>query len=514
MNEVKSSPSRIAKNTIILYGRMLLMMFIGIYTSRLVLQALGVTDYGIYNIVGGLITAFTIVSDAFTQTIGRFIRFHLGKGNIEKLRLIFSTSVVIQILLSLIIIILMETVGLWFLNSKLVIPPERLYAAHWVYHLSVISFALNLISVPYMSVITSHEKMGVFAYFTIFDAICKLSVAIIIYYASWDKLIILSILSTVIAVIVRIMYGVYCKKHFEECKHNFTFDKKVSLEMLKFSGWNFISSSAVVLRVQGSNIMLNMFFGPIINAAKGIANQLNAMMNGFVANFLTAVTPQITKNYAAGDLEYVRKLVYKGAKFSYFIFLLVSIPILCDTHFVLQLWLGQVPDHSVLFVRLIVLYTLLDTVSRTVTTSIYATGNIAQYQIYVTAFEILNLPISFFLLSNGAIPEIVTIVSIVLTQLCLLSKLIIAHRQIMLSVRKYMCSVYFKALFVTVISSSLPLLTLFILEESFFRFITICILSVLSTTFTVYYVGCDAVEKQFINNKITILKNKYVRLYK
>lgn len=488
---------------------MLLIIFVSFYTSRIVLGALGVTNYGICNVVGGLISMFTMVSDTFSSTISRFITYNLGKGNITKLRNIFSTSVAIQIVLSLFIILLMETIGLWFLENKLVIPEERMLAARIVFQLSILTFVLNLISVPYNAEIISHEKMNVFAYFSLFGAFAKLFIAILIYYSSWDKLIFYSILSTIIALLERFFYGIYCTKHFPECRYSFIFDKATLMEMSKFSGWNFLSSGAVVLRVQGTNIMLNIFFGPIMNAAKGIANQLNSLLTGFVTNFMVAMSPQITKSYASDNKDYMKNLVFLGAKFSFFIFLFVSIPILCDTHFLILFWLGQVPEHSVLFVRLIVLYTLLDTLSKTVKTSVYATGKIAKYQLYVTSIELLNLPFSYMFLINGAIPETVTLVTIFLSQICLFIKLGIAQKQLSFSMREFILKIYLKVIIVSVIAMSLPIFVMLFLPECLLRFLIICIVALFGNSSIIYFVGCSKTEKAYLNEKIARIRKKF-----
>lgn len=508
METSNTSSSRIVKNTIILYGRMLLMMIIGFFTSRIVLQSLGVTDYGILNVVAGLITMFTMVSDTFSITIGRFITYNLGKGDLQKLKTIFSTSVNIQIILSVFIIILMETIGLWFLETKLVIPEERMFAARCVYQFSILSFVVGLISVPYNSEIISHEKMNVFAYFSLFEAFAMLLIAVLILYSPYDKLIIYSILLFFVSVIKRLFYGYYCTKHFPESRYIFILDKQTMIEMSKFSGWNFLSSGAVVLRVQGTNIMLNLFFGPTMNAAKGIANQLNNLLNGFVSNFMTAMNPQITKNYAINNLDYMKKLAFQGAKFSYFIFLFCSVPILCDTHYVLHLWLKKVPEHAVLFVQLIVIYTLLDTLSRTLRTAIYATGKIMRFQLYVTVLEILNLPISYFFLIKGAIPEIVSVINIVMAQFCLLAMLVLASDLLGFSIKEFFKDIYLKTMIVSIFAFIPPIIAVFFFPESLFRFIVICILSIIFTGISIYFIGCNNAEKEFIKQKMTTLKNK------
>ena len=342
-----SNTSRIAKNTLLLYFRMLLTMGVSLYTSRVILNALGIEDYGIYNVVGGVVAMFGILSGSLSVAISRFITFELGKGDLDKLKRIFCTSVNIQVILIAIITILMETIGIWFLNNKMVIPEERLAAANWVFQFSVITFALNLLSVPYNAVIIAHEKMSAFAYISIIDVTLKLIVAFIIAYNPFDKLVYYGLLIMICGVINRSIYAIYSKRHFEEATYRMIFDKGLMKEMFGFAGWNYFGSSAYVLNTQGVNMLLNTFFGVTVNAARGVAVQVNAAVSHFIDNFMTAVTPQITKSYATNDRDYCFKLVNKGAKYGFFLMLLMSLPIFLETETILNLWLKNPPENSV-----------------------------------------------------------------------------------------------------------------------------------------------------------------------
>ena len=317
MDTIQSNNKRIAKNTLLLYLRMLFLMAVSLYTSRVVLSALGVEDFGIYNVVGGVVTMFSMLSGSLSAAISRFITFELGKGNLPKLKRIFSSSVTIQIILSAIIILLIETVGVWFLNAKMVIPEVRVEAANWVLQFSAITFVINLISIPYNAAIIAHERMSAFAYISILEALGKLVIAYLITVSPIDRLVFYAILMCAVALMVRLTYGRYCKKHFEECTYHFVFDFALLKRMSGFAGWNFIGASSAVLRDQGGNLVINLFCGPAVNAARGIAFQVNAAINGFVVNFMTALNPQITKQYAMGNRDYMMNLIFKGARFSF-----------------------------------------------------------------------------------------------------------------------------------------------------------------------------------------------------
>lgn len=508
MTNSSSNNKRIAKNTLLLYFRMLFMMAVSLYTSRVVLNALGVEDFGIYNVVGGVVAMFSMLSGSLSAAITRFITYELGTGNKENLKKIFSSSVTIQIGLAVLIALLAEAVGVWFLNVKMNIPDARMVAANWVFQFSILTFAINLISVPYNASIIAHERMSAFAYVSILEAIGKLAIAFLIIISPMDKLIFYAILMCAVALIVRFAYGAYCKKHFEECTYHFIFDKDLLKRMFGFAGWNFIGATSGVLRDQGGNIVINLFCGPAVNAARGIAFQVNTAVYGFVSNFMTALNPQITKSYAAGDRDYMMTLIYQGARLSFYMLLLLSLPVLVNTHYILSLWLKIVPDHAVLFVQLVLVFAMSESISNPLITAMLATGKIRNYQLVVGGVQMMNLPISYLLLRMGMFPEVVIVVAIVISQCCLAARLVMLRGMIGLSVREYMEKVYLNVLAVTVIAVILPFLLSTKLEESFLNFVLLCFVALICTGMTIYYVGCSKPERQFVLNKLHTTKNK------
>ena len=510
MSESSANNKRIAKNTLLLYFRMLLTMVVSLYTSRVVLRALGVEDYGIYNVVGGVVAMFSMLSGSLSAAISRFITFELGTGDKEKLKRVFSSSVTIQMGLSAIILVLAETVGLWFLNNKMVIPESRMYAANWVFQLSLLTFVINLISIPYNAAIIAHERMSAFAYISIFEAISKLVVAYCIVISPIDRLILYAIMLTTIAIIIRLIYGSYCKRKFEECTYHFIYDHDLLKQMFGFAGWNFIGSSSALLRDQGGNIVINLFCGPAVNAARGIAVQVNTAIHSFVTNFMTALNPQITKSYAAGEQKYLMTLLFQGARLSFYILLLLSLPVIINTHYILKLWLGQVPEHTVLFVQLVLIFGMCESISSPLITAMLATGKIRNYQLVVGGCQMLNLPVSYILLRLGAIPETVLIVAIAISQLCLATRLYMLRGLIGLKAQDFIKKVYLNVIIVTVLSSILPFVLSNLIDENFISFVLLCIVSIVSTLFIEFYVGCTPKERQFVISKVkTIIKKKY-----
>ncbi len=506
-----SNTTRIAKNTLLLYFRMLLTMGVSLYTSRVILNALGVEDYGIYNVVGGVVAMFGILSGSLSAAISRFITFELGKGDFEKLKRIFCTSVNIQVILIAIITILMETIGIWFLNAKMVIPPERLQAANWVFQFSVVTFALNLLSVPYNAVIIAHEKMSAFAYISIIDCTLKLIVAFIIAYNPFDKLVYYGLLIMIVGVINRSIYAIYCKRHFEEATYRMIFDKGLMKEMFGFAGWNFIGSSSALLRDQGGNILINLFFGPTINAARGIAMQVSTAATSFVASFTTAVNPQITKSYANGERDYMMKLVFQSAKFSFFILLFLALPIITSTSYILNIWLVDVPDNSVIFVRLILIFILSETLANSMITLTQATGKIRNYQLVVGGFQMLNFPITYICFKLGTPPASVFIVAICISVVCEIARLIMLKNMLNFPITEFLKNVYFKGWLVAAIAAILPFTLKNYLKEDFVSFLILSALSVVCVAMFSYSIGCTKTDKVAINNQILKIKERIFR---
>lgn len=494
---------RIAKNTLFLYARMFLMMIISLYTSRVVLNALGVDDYGIYNVVGGVVTLFTILSGSLSAAIQRFITYELGGGDENRLKKVFSTSISVQVALIVIITLLLETIGVWFLNNKMVIPDDRMYAANWLFQFSVITFAVNLWIVPYNAEIIAHEKMSVFAYISIFEGVAKLVIAFLILYEPFDRLIYYGLLVLVVSVIVQSIYRWYCKKHFEECHYSFIYDKELLKSMFGFSGWNFIGAASAVLRDQGGNIILNMFFGPAVNAARGVAMSINSAIHGFTTNFMMSLNPQITKNYATGNHEYMFKLIFQGARLSFYILFLVALPIIITAPYLLKVWLGTVPEHAASFTRLVIVFTLSECLASPLITAMLATGRIRNYQLIVGGCQLLNLPISYVLLRLGLVPESVFVVAIVISVLCEMLRLIMLKNMINLSVASFLRNVYLNVIIVSVISCLAPVaLGFFYPLRSISSFFVLAFVSFLSAALTIYFVGCTKNDRMVVHKVI------------
>lgn len=509
MTDNSANNKRIAKNTLVLYVRMLFLMAIGFYTSRVILEALGVEDFGIYNVVGGFVALFAILSKSLSGAASRFLNFEMGRGNAEKLSKVFSTTVSIQIFLALIIAIIAEIFGMWFVNSKMVIPPDRLYATNWVFQFSVLTFCANLLMVPYHAAIIAHERMNVFAYISIFEGIAKLLICYLLFVSPTDKLILYCILMFLIQVVVCLANYIYCIRKFKECKYHFVKDKNLLLQIFSYATWNTIGTSSAILRNQGGNVLINLFAGPTVNAARAIANQVLHAVHGFVENFFVALKPQITKSYASGDRDYMMMLIFQGSRLSFYVLLLLCLPILINTDYLLHLWLKTVPDHSVLFVQLTLIFTMIESISNPLITAQLATGKIRDYQLVVGGLQLMNLPISYICLKLGAIPETILIVAIVIGVLCLFFRLWMLRKMISINIGDFAYKVLLNCLLVTTVSFIFPILLSQNMPKSFLAFIIITLISIVCTTTSILFVGCQKSERQLLWTKIIVLWKRY-----
>ena len=489
---------RIAKNTMMLYVRMFVLMLVGLYTSRVVLNALGETDYGVYSVVGGVVAMFSMISGALNSAVSRFITFELGKNNPERLNRVYCTSVNIQLILALIVVLLAEPIGLWFIENKMTIDPARIPAATWVLHFSLLAFVINLMSVPQMASITAHEKMSAYAYIGILDGLLRLGVAFMIVSAPFDRLVYYAMLMAGVVLIVRLTYGIYCRIHFPECRYRFVFDRPLVKEMFAFAGWNFIGVTSGVLRDHGGNILVNLFAGPVVNAARGVAVQLNGAVQSFVTNFMTAVNPQITKSYAAGDYKYVFALIGKSSRMSFYLLSLMAIPIIFNADLLLQIWLKEVPEHTTLFVQLFLMFALSESLSLPLITAMLATGRIRNYQLVVGGIQLLNLPVSYIFLKMGAIPEITVVVAIALSHVCLFARLIMFSRASGFSVPGFVREVYVNAMKVAVSAAAIPLVMTFVLPEGLWWSVLHLGVSLLWTAGVIFFVGCGKDDRAFL----------------
>lgn len=487
---------RIAKNTLMLYVRMLVLMLVGLYTSRVVLASLGENDFGIYDVIGGVVAMFTIISGALNSAITRFITFEMGKEDENRLNKVYSAAVLIQFALAVIVVALAEPVGLWFIDNRMTIAPERIPAAVMVLHFSLASFVINLMSVPQMASITAHEKMSAYAYIGLLDGLLRLGVAFLISRSSADRLVLYAALMMVTVLVVRSAYGLYCRKNFPECRFRRVRDLSLIKEMFSFAGWNFIGVSSGVLRDQGGKILVNLFAGTAVNAARGVAMQLNGAVQGFVTNFMTAVNPQITKSYASGDHGYMFNLISKSSRMSYFLLYILALPVLFNTEYILDLWLKDVPDHSALFVRLFLVYTLSESLSNPLVTAQLATGKIRNYQLVVGGLQLLNIPVSYAFLKMGAMPEVTVMVAIAVSQICLFARLFMLKGMIALPSGEFLRKVYLNVAGVTALSLVLPLAVCRYIPDGFMGFMANVALCICSAAASVLTAGLSRGERR------------------
>lgn len=502
---------RIAKNTLLLYVRMLFLMVVSLFTSRVILNTLGVEDFGIYNVVGGIVAMFTILSGSLTSAISRFLTFELGKGDKEKLKTIFSTSVNIQLGLSAIIVLIGEVVGIWFLNNQMNIPAERMLAANYILQCSLGIFVLNLLSVPYNASIIAHEKMGAYAYISILDIILKLAVAYAIMLSPIDRLISYGVLLLTESLLIRLIYGLYSKRNFEECTYRLIYDKAVLRKMVSFAGWNFLGVTAGTLNTQGVNILMNVYFGVTVNAARGIAVQAGAAISQFVQSFTTAVNPQITKSYAAGDMTYMHTLVCQSSKFSAYLFLLMAIPLSVETPEIFKIWLKNPPEYAVLFFRLSLLGTLMDAVfANSLMTAIFATGDIKKYQVYVTICGGMVFPLTWLAYLMGASPDSSYIIYFIVYCVVLYVRLYVIQQKVHLQIKDYASRVLVKFIPVAVLSYLVPISIAYLMPASFVRILITAIVSVVITCALIYSIGLTIGERNMVMSKVKKITNKYL----
>ena len=486
----------IAKNTLMLYVRMIFLLLVGFYTSRVVLDSLGENDYGIYGVVGGVVAMFSIISGALNSAVSRFITFEMGKGEKADLNKVYSTSVLIQIVLAFIIVVICEPVGIWFIRNEMTIAPDRITAALWVLQFSLLSFVVNLMSVPQMASITAHEKMSAYAYIGILDGLLRLGVALLIVHSPTDRLVWYSGLMAVAVMIVRMAYGIYCRRHFPECRFRLIFKKHLVKEMFSFAGWNFIGVTSGVLRDQGGNILVNIFFTTAMNAARGVAVQLNGAVQGFVTNFMTAVSPQITKSYASGERDYMLSLVKKSSRMAFFLLFIIALPMLFNTEYLLEIWLKKVPEHSASFVRLFLIFALSESLSSPLITAQLATGNIRNYQIIVGGLQLFNLPVSYVFLKYGAPAQATVAVSIVMSQICLVARLMLLRKMVGLSPKEFFSQVYIKVLAVSAAAVIIPMLLAGVMPEGLAGFCLSVLLCVACAGISILFVGCTRSERK------------------
>lgn len=488
------------------------MMIIGFFTSRVILNALGISDLGVMNVAGSVIAMFTFLNSTLASGTQRFLTYGLGEGNIEKLKQTFANAMTLHLVLAIIILILGETAGLWYVNNKLNVPEGRESAAMWCYQLSILSTCIGIILVPFNASIVAHEKMGMYAYMSIYDAVCKLLAAFLIQIVPFDRLIFYSTLSFLIALTPTFIYNWYCRKHFEECGFRFGYDKSQFKEMLTFSGWNIIGCLAAMGQGTGVELVVNSFCGTAVNGAKGIASQANGWITRFVHSFLTAVNPQITKNYASENYERMSSLVCYGATFGSYLLLFLGVPLFIEIEWVLNLWLGQCPEHTPAFMRIMMIQSLFHTIGNPTVTAMHATGRMKEVNLTVAVILLTIVPMSYLLFKLGCTPETVMAANVIpwiivpFVRVLWVNKFSGGH----FPVRRFLVEVYLKTVGLGILMFFLPMLVKHFITGSvagWLEFIIIGFVSCVSSGFIIFYLGFDKRMRRRI-----ILKSRKIAL--
>ena len=483
---------------------MLLTLVVGLYASRVVLNVLGVSDFGVYNVVGGVVNMLAFLNVGMMGATQRFISFELGKKEDGRLNVVFSTAVMTHILISLIVFLLSEGIGLWILNYHLNIPVDRLYAANWVLQCSILTFIVSVLTVPYNSCIIAHEHMNVYAYISVAEALLKLGIVFCLIFVTFDHLVLYAVLVMFVQLIISFVYLVYSKKHFKECHFQYIYDKKLLKDIFSFAGWGMIGNTGFTLKDQGSNIILNLFFGTAVNAARGIATQVNNIILGFASNFSMAMNPQITKLYASGNIEESLKLIYSGSRLTFFLMSIIVVPFLINSDYVLKLWLGIVPEYTNEFVYIILIGSLIYSLAHTVASGIHATGNVKWLQISLASILLLELPIAYVILLFGGSPIQALLPSLLTIPLTLLARIIILKKYIpVCSLKDYLIGCVARCISIFIICFSISYyMSTFFANNSIWTVLLTSLFSVLINCTLIMILGINAIERNFIVSKI------------
>ena len=496
---------RIVKNTIYLYVRMLILMLVSLYTSRIILKILGVEDFGIYNVVGGVVVLFSFLNNALAGATQRFLNYEIGIGEGNKLKLVFSSSIFAHVLIIAGIILLSETIGLWFVSTQLNIPEERQSVVFWVYQLSIIVFCLNIIKAPYNAVLIAHEKMDFYAYFSIMEVLLKLGVVYLLLYIPYDKLITYSTLLVGVNLLVTLSYMYYSVRKFPYSKLSLNFDKSLVRQIFNFSMWSCYGNLSNVVSTHGLNFVLNAFFGVIANASMGIATQVTAAIGGFVGNFQTAVNPQLIKLYAAKNIKEMTSLIFYSSKMSFFLYFIMLSPVLLNMDYILHLWLGEVPQYASFFCQLMILDQLLFTMSGPLWVSAQASGIIKVYMLVVGTLNMISLPLAYVFMLMGYDAGMVLCAKIIMDIITYGYRIYYLKKNISMSIYEYMRLVAKPTMSVIIVCS--PIFYVF----SNFQINSISMLVVSVVVFVSllviasYYIGLTRKERIFCTQTI---KNK------
>ncbi len=493
----------IAKNTLFLYFRLLFILGINLYLSRVVLEVLGFENYGIYNVVGGFVMMLMGISGALATATQRFISIELGKGENGNVQKIFSTALTVHLILAGIILIIGETIGLWFLNTHINLPDGRIVAANIVFQFSLLVFIVKVINVPYEGAIIAHEKMSVFAFVGIFEVILKLVIVYSLLIIPWDRLISYSILLAFVAIATQVIYWRYCNNKIKQCYTKYDWAPERGKNILSFVGWNLVGSLSAIAKNQGVNVVLNMFFGVLVNAANGIAMQVFFAVTSFVNNILFAMNPQIIKSYAAGERENMYKLVFMGSRVTAIMFICLAIPIIIETPFILKMWLVEVPQYTAIFIQLILITAVIDTITVPLVTVMHATGKVRDFQIIVEGTQMMVLPAVYLLFKFFDVPPYMALVVCMLfAVICMFLRILVLRKIAQLQVGTFIKSCILRIIVVVAASVVLPYWIYHALSVNIWTFILVVMVSVLSTLASGYYIGLNKNERMVVVAKV------------
>lgn len=508
MSDNSANNKRIAKNTLMLYIRMLLVMAVALYTSRVILQSLGIVDYGLYNVIGGMTLMFGFFQSSLSNATQRYLNVELGRNDLEGVNRIFSLSQLIYFAMSILVVIVAEVIGLWFIYNKLTIPPDRLDAALWVFHTTVISLFFTLNGIVYNSMLIANENMKAYAYLGVIEVVLKLLIAFALFYSPFDRLKLYSVLFLLVTLSVQSFYAVTCIRKYKEARFHYYWNKNIFREMFAFMGWNTIGTAAWALNFQGINILFNIFFGPVVNAANGIASQVNGAVTKFSMNFYTAVQPQIVKSYAAGDYDYFRSLIYNSSRYSFYLMWLLCLPIMLRIDYILELWLGNVPESTNQFVIWTLIFSLVNTLTNPFWMAIQAVGKLKKYVIVGSCVFFLAFPVAllFFKFSFPAITALQILT--VIRGIYLLTVIIITNKYVNIGIKKYILHTIFPIVKVAAISLFTLLLINHILPSNFIYLTIAVVVSIAITLASIYFVGITKLEKSLVTSKLNSLCKK------
>lgn len=509
MADNSQNNKRIAKNSVFMAIRMVFVLVLTFYTTRVILNILGVEDYGVYNVVCGFVSMFAFLNTSMSNGIQRFFNYELGKNGEDGATKVFNTALLIQLILAIVIIVLTESIGIWYLHSKMVIPADRLFAAEWIFQFSILSFLFIIIQVPYTAAVMAHERMDFFAIISVLDAVLKLAIVFAIPLFPGDSLIVYGILFALISVLNFFLYFIYCRRNFKEIKFRRIFEKPLFFSMLGFSGWNIFGAMSGVMKEQGINLVLNLFFGPVVNAARGVASQINGGLQSFVSNITIPVRPQVVQSYARGAYGRTMNLTYSVSKLSCSFLYLCSLPVALEIDYILKIWLGDsIPEHTNTFVIIVILTTFVNNLNAAVSGVVHASGKMMTYQTVCSFIAMMCIPFSYFGLKVGLSPEFALVMVFVWTALSQAAALVILKRIVDYSIKTYLIKVILPLFAVISITFWPSAIIRMYMQEGIVRFIIVCFVSVFITILGIYLIALDKSEKNLVKSMLNKIMKK------